>query len=231
MSSDLQISCVIPVFNSARYIAEAIESALGQCYPVVEIIVVDDGSTDDTAEVVKRFSDRVTHIYQSNAGPASARNRGITAATGELVALLDADDLWMPDKTSIQAERFQAQPQLQLCTAQMQNFWSTEVEHEIASLQGTQLTLAQPNLGSSFMARRSLFAAIGMLDPSFKHRDIQELIVRASDRGLAGVALPNVLVKRRIHDSNLSRNRADAGDQELLAIARTRMMRRRGAAS
>lgn len=229
MPSDLEVSCVIPVFNGARYVAQAIQSVLGQSHPVVEIIVVDDGSTDATSEVVQSFGDRVTYLYQSNAGPASARNRGIEAASGQLIALLDSDDLWMPDKTSIQIAQFQARPQLQVCTAQMQNFWSSEVEHEIASLQDGQLTQVQPNLGSSFMARRSFFDAIGLLDPMFKHRDIQELIVRASDRGLETVALSDVLVKRRIHDSNLSRNRADAGDRELLAIARNRMLRRRGA--
>lgn len=231
MSSTLEVSCVVPAYNGARYIAEAIESALAQDHFEVEIIVVDDGSTDSTADVVRGFGDRIRYVYQSNAGPASARNRGIKEATGALIALLDADDLWTPEKTSVQIERFRASPQLMLCTAQMQNFWSQEVEHEIASLQDAQLTQIQPNLGSSFMARRALFENVGLLDPSFKHRDIQELIVRATDCGLATEALPNVLVKRRIHDANLSRNRAAAGDQELLAIARSRMMRKRGTAA
>ncbi len=228
--SALTVSCVIPVYNGERFLAESLQSVMAQSHPVDEIIVVDDGSTDGTREVAGRFGGRVTYVYQANAGPASARNRGIASASAEFIALLDADDLWRTDKTTIQLARFQAQPSLVACTARMENFWSTEVEHELAQLQDGRLTEIQPNLGSSFMARRSLFEKIGLLDATLKHRDIQELIVRATDSGLAIEALADVLVRRRIHDANISRHRSDAGDLELLAIARSRMLRRRKSA-
>ena len=227
MPTNLLVSCVIPVFNGERFLAEAIESVLAQRGFDIEIIVVDDGSTDGTRDVARRFERHATYVHQPNAGPAIARNEGIRRAAGAYVTLLDSDDLWHPDKTAIQITVFEARPELAICTAQMENFWSAEVEHEVASLQGDRLTEIQPNLGSSFMARRSLFEEIGLLDGTLKHRDIQEIILRATDHGLVVEALPNVLVKRRIHDANISRHRSDAGDLELLAIARARLARRR----
>jgi glycosyltransferase involved in cell wall biosynthesis len=227
MKPHLTVSCVIPVFNGERFLAEAIESVLAQSYETSEIIVVDDGSTDGTKTVAARFDQRVAYVEQSNAGPASARNHGIQRASGDFIAFLDSDDLWHPEKTAIQLAHFAARAELVLCTAQMQNFWSAQLAHEAASLADTRLTEIQPNVGSTLMARRSLFQTIGLLDPEFKHRDIQELMLRATHRGLAIEALPDVLVQRRIHDANLSRNRSEAGDLELLALARTRMLRRR----
>lgn len=221
------VSCVIPVFNGERFLAEAIESVRAQSRSNIEIIVVDDGSTDGTNDAASRFAPHVTYVRQQNAGPSSARNHGIRLASGDFVAFLDSDDLWHPDKTAIQLARFEARAELALCTANMQNFWSAEVAHEVATLQDGRLTQIQPNLGSSFMARRSLFQTIGVLDTSFKHRDIQELILRAADSGLITESLPDVLVKRRIHDANISRHRSDAGDLELLALARARLLRRR----
>jgi glycosyltransferase involved in cell wall biosynthesis len=227
MRAHLTVSCVIPVFNGERFLGEAIESVLAQSYRPSEIIVVNDGSTDATKAVASRFAEHVAYVEQSNAGPASARNRGIQSASGNFIAFLDSDDLWHPEKTAIQLAHFAARAELVLCTAQMQNFWSAQLAHEAASLADTRLAQIQPNVGSTLIARRSLFQTIGLLDPAFRHRDIQELILRAVHNGLATEALPDVLVQRRIHDANLSRNRSEAGDLELLLLARTRMMRRR----
>ncbi len=228
MSTDARVSCVIPVYNGARFIGEAIESVLGQqgCRQV-EIIVVDDGSTDSTQDVVSRFSAHVSYVHQPNGGSASARNTGIKRSSAEFVALLDADDLWLPEKVAKQLARFREMPKLAICTTHMRNFWAEEVAHEVALLEDDRLTEVQPNLGSAFMARRSLFDTVGMLDTNFRHRDVHDLVVRANDSGLSIEVLPDVLVHRRIHDANVSRDRSDAGELELLAIARARVARRR----
>jgi glycosyltransferase involved in cell wall biosynthesis len=228
MSTLPLVSCVIPVFNGERYLPQAVESALAQTNCRVEVIVVDDGSTDGTQRVVPRCNS-VKYVYQLNAGPAAARNNGVRHASGEFVALLDADDLWYPDKTATQLARFAARAELSISTAYMQNFWSEEACREADAFAGSSLAQAQPNLASSFMAHRSLFDTIGLLDTKFKHRDIQELMVRATDRGLVAEILPDVLVKRRIHDNNMSRSRSDAADMELVAIATARLARRRQA--
>lgn len=98
MNSNPLVSAIIPTYNRARLVTDAVESILGQTYPEVEIIVVNDGSTDDTLSRLARYRGRTRIISQKNAGPAAARNRGIAAATGELVAFLDSDDVWLPEK-------------------------------------------------------------------------------------------------------------------------------------
>ncbi len=92
------ISVIIPTYNGARYIRQAIDSVLAQSYSDYEIIVVDDGSTDNTAEILWPYGDRITYLYQSNQKLPTARNNGITASKGKYLAFLDSDDLFLPDK-------------------------------------------------------------------------------------------------------------------------------------
>jgi glycosyltransferase involved in cell wall biosynthesis len=96
------VSVIVPAYNCGRYLAEALTSALGQGYTNQEIIVVDDGSTDDTLDVARRFGGRVRVVSQENRGPAAARNRGAREARGEFLAFLDGDDIWLPGKTCAQ---------------------------------------------------------------------------------------------------------------------------------
>jgi glycosyltransferase involved in cell wall biosynthesis len=110
----MRVSAVIPCYNYGRYLARAIDSILAQTYPVSEIIVVDDGSTDNTREVALSYADRVRYIFQQNRGPSAARNRGIRAASGEWIAILDADDWWMPEKTELQLATARSEPKVVL---------------------------------------------------------------------------------------------------------------------
>jgi glycosyltransferase involved in cell wall biosynthesis len=96
------ISCVVPVFNGERYLGEALDSILAQTYRPLELLVVDDGSTDGTAALVTRYRDQIRPLFQPNAGQAAARNLGLSVARGEFVAFLDADDLWHPEKLARQ---------------------------------------------------------------------------------------------------------------------------------
>lgn len=108
----IKITAVIPAYNAEKYIGRAIESILTQSLQVDEIIVVDDGSTDNTAEAVRSFGDKVKLIQQANAGECAARNSGIQAATSPWIAFLDADDEWLPDKIALQAECLRQNPSL-----------------------------------------------------------------------------------------------------------------------
>lgn len=112
-----QVSAVITAYNSGEYIGRAIESVLGQSRAVDEIIVVDDGSTDDTGAVVKECGQKVQYIYQNNAGASAARNAGIKAAKYEWIALLDGDDQWLEDKQEVQMALLERNAELVWCSA------------------------------------------------------------------------------------------------------------------
>ena len=104
------VSVIMPAYNARPFIEQSIRSVLDQDYANIELIVVDDGSRDGTPELAEQFGDRVTVLRQKNAGPAAARNRGINASRGELIAFLDADDVWLPGKASMQVRYLQNHP-------------------------------------------------------------------------------------------------------------------------
>jgi glycosyltransferase involved in cell wall biosynthesis len=106
----MEITAIIPTFNTAAWIAAAIDSVLAQTHPVREIIIIDDGSSDNTREIVAGYSDRVRYIYQENAGPSIARNRAIREASCPWIAFLDADDCWLPEKLARQVQAAETDP-------------------------------------------------------------------------------------------------------------------------
>ena len=126
MGSYPLVSCIIPVFNAERFLDEAVRSALAQTYPALEIIVVNDGSTDGSEAVLAKYQSRVACILQPNRGEAAARNTGVRAARGEFVAFLDADDMWEPEKIGCQVARWHELPVIDLCFTRFQNFWMHE---------------------------------------------------------------------------------------------------------
>lgn len=111
MGHDLRVTAAIPAYNAERYLPDAIESVLAQTHPCFELIVVDDGSTDSTVQIAQSFSE-VRCVSQPNRGDASARNRAISEAQGDLIAFLDADDFWLPEKISSQLDLFRSNPRL-----------------------------------------------------------------------------------------------------------------------
>ena len=215
--SILRVSCIVPVHNGERFLAEALESVLAQTQPPFEIIVIDDGSTDGTHEVLRRYEDRVRHERQENFGPAVARNAALAIASGELIAILDADDLWHAEKLARQSARFTARPELGISVTHGQNFWVPELAHEEAQLGGL---LAPAMAIGSLVARRSVFDRIGPFDESARHKDVVGWLIRASHQGTIVETMADVLMYRRIHQSNMSRRRGGEDASELLALAR-----------
>ncbi|MBL1265000.1 glycosyltransferase family 2 protein [Methylomicrobium sp. RS1] len=139
----MNISAIIPAYNSAEFIADAVRSILMQTHPVLEIIVVDDGSTDATAEIVVNLPGPIKYIKQQNQGPSAARNTGIKAAGGDWIAFLDADDQWTTDKIEKQINLLKTYPSLALIAGDM-----TEIDHEDRII--TQSVLAKHNLLEKF---------------------------------------------------------------------------------
>jgi glycosyltransferase involved in cell wall biosynthesis len=218
------ISCIVPVYNGERYLSDALDSILNQSYRPLEIIVVDDGSTDGTARLIAGYGERVRYLYQPNAGPAAARNFGLTAARGEFVAFLDADDLWHPRKLERQMERFLERPGLDLCVTMVQNFWMPELAEEMGRLHGSRYAHPLPGyVTATLLTRRSLFDSIGFFDPGLRHGDSTEWFLRARAQNLMIELLPEVLVYRRVHPASLSRNRASESRDEFLKLLKARL--------
>ena len=222
------ISCVVPVFNGERYLGEALESILKQSYRPVEIIVADDGSTDGTSTVIVKYGERVLYLKQPNAVSAAARNLGLTAAQGEFVAFLDADDLWHPEKLERQMARFQARPELDYCLAHVQNFWVPELIEEEKRFRDHRISKALPGYSTcTLLARRALFARVGQFNTAVKHADDTDWFLRVSEHRATMEMLADVLLYRRLHQTNISRLRAAHSRDQYLHILKSALDRRR----
>jgi len=224
------VSCIVPAFNAERFLADALASIAAQTHPCTEIIVVDDGSTDGTAEVVRAWSHRVRAFRQANAGPASARNAGIHMASGEFVAFLDADDLWHPGKVERQLQRFAERPDLDACVARVATF------HDGAAL---EMSPRRPATGSvmpayaasTLLARRAVFGLVGLFDASLRHADDTDWFLRLRALGVQMEIIDEVLVDRRLHSANMSLTQSADSLEEYLRVIKVNLDRRRGAPS
>jgi glycosyltransferase involved in cell wall biosynthesis len=199
------ISCVVPVFNGERYLAETLKSIFAQSWRPLEVIVVDDGSTDGTPEIVASHGASVRYLKQSNSGAAAARNLGVRAASGEFIAFLDADDLWHSEKLARQIDVFQQRPELGLCLTHLQNFWITELAPEKNRFEGHRLADVLPGyVTQTLLARRSLFEHVGEFNVDFRLGDATDWFLRTAEAGAIMELLPDVLVYRRMHETNIS---------------------------
>jgi glycosyltransferase involved in cell wall biosynthesis len=216
---DPGISVVIPTFNSARFIRETVESVLAQTYRDREVIVVDDGSTDSTREVLEGFGKDVRCILQDNRGPSAARNRGVEAARGDWIAFLDADDLWDSRKLEVQMSFAAANPGIAL-------LFSDEVEFDehgvvrSSLIAGSrcypaivdQVPIQEPvnkllieNFipTSSVLVRRRCFDTSGLFDESLRVSEDRDLWTRIAARHPIA-CLPEIVGRKRRHDTNIS---------------------------
>ena len=206
------VSVVIPNYNYGRFLAQAVESVREQTLPVKEIIVVDDGSTDDSAEVLAGYGAQIKVIRQRNEGVGAARNCGVQAATGDLVAFLDADDYWLPQKLELQVQRFLAEPDLGLIHCGMQivdvagNPLAERLEGREGWLAENLLTL-KPGVvttsGSAVMIPRAVFESVGGFDPNrlLHPSEDWDLSYRIACRYKIGF-VPEALVQYRQHGVN-----------------------------
>ena len=221
------VSCIVPAWNAERWLRDALESALGQTYAPIEVIVVDDGSTDGTAGVLHAFAGRVVALRQPNAGPAAALNRGLLASCGEYLAFLDADDVWPPAKIERQLARLRAAPHLAACYGLVQNVWTDEVKIEAEALRGHRIRDPVPGLVTgTLLAPRATFARLGPFADQ-RHAYALEWALRLKQAGLPYEVLDEVLLVRRYHAGNMSREGADSRD-EVLALLKRNLDARRG---
>jgi glycosyltransferase involved in cell wall biosynthesis len=222
------ISVIIPVFNGAAFLAEAVASIRCQFIPVDEIIIVDDGSTDRTAEVTAGLGADIRYVYKVNHGPHAAQNTGLAMARGEVIAFLDADDLWPADKLSIQLPLLMSGRQRQVVLGFLQYIRSSES----AGGQWQYLPYLEPFFGANCFGaalfRREAFAVNGMLDEAMVCGGDVDWFLRAREKGLAMAAADRICLFYRLHSGNITRNKARRDHFLLLALEHS-LQRRRAA--
>ena len=197
------ISVIIPVYNGERYLAEAIESALAQTYRPVEIIVVDDGSTDGTARVAERFSPPARLFFQTKSGVGPARNRGVSKARGSFLSFLDADDLWPPDRLSCQMAAFNADPTLDMVFGHAQQFISPELTGRGKVKLDRAREVMPGYLASVLLIKRESFFRVGTFATNWRVGEFVDWYLKAKEAGLKSTMLDGVVLKRRIHTENM----------------------------
>jgi len=206
-----QVSIIIPTYNRAAMLKEAIDSVLAQDFQDFELIVVDDGSTDQTLEIINAYREDITILRQPNQGVSSARNAGIKAASGSLVAFLDSDDLWLPQKLSRQVGFFNANPEAQIC--QTEEIWIRNNVRVNPKKRHKKLSgmIFEPSLNlclvspSAVMIKQSLFKKVGLFDESLPACEDYDLWLRISCRYPIHLIETPLIIKRGGHADQLSR--------------------------
>ncbi|MFC1680524.1 glycosyltransferase family 2 protein [Pseudomonadota bacterium] len=221
----MTVSVVIPVYNGAQYLAEALDSVVAQTVSPQRIILVDDGSSDDSRTIAQRCP-QVQLIETSHQGVADARNTGIEASDTTLIAFLDQDDIWLPQKLEKQLALFDANPSPEYVLALQSYFLEPGINRpawlKADILQGPQ----EGSTPSALVVRKSLFSRIGYFDPRYPNASDVDWFFRAKDMGIPHQTVEELLVRKRVHADNQS-ERVMAIHREILQISRASIMRQK----
>lgn len=221
MPTDLSVGVVIPAFNASGFLAEAIDSVLSQTHPPIDILVVDDGSTDDTFAVASGSAPRVRVERQGNAGIGAARNRGLELVHGDVVAFLDADDLLTPASIGHRVELLTRQPEIELVFGQVRRFCQM--------LDRVPVAIDEPrpcHIPGSMLVRREALERVGPFPTKTHVAEGLDWLLRARELPLNEVTVDEQVVWRRVHGENNSlRHRSEIG--EFARVLKASLDRRR----
>jgi glycosyltransferase involved in cell wall biosynthesis len=219
------ISIIVPSYNSAHFVRQALDSAFAQTYRPIEVIVVDDGSTDDTADVLRPYMDRIIYVRQDNRGLAGARNSGLRAASGELIALLDADDVWLEEHLESGYQALASVPDAALVHSEVY-YWDAATGERTRrdvprhSYQGDcylQLFARNTIIPSTLLFRRACYDLHGGFDESFRRCEDWDFALRmARHYRFAYNDDPRVLY--RVHSASLSSNAVKMRESDLVVL-------------
>ena len=219
------VSVVIPVFNGERFLREVVQSVLDQKYSPVEIIVVDDGSTDGTAAVARSLGETVRYLRQTNQGPAAARNRGIERAQGSLIAFADADDLWPSEKLELQLPYLINDMAIEIVMGRIQQVRLSKTVNGQTQAEEFAEPAFSVNLGSAVI-RKSVFERVGLFDETMRYSEDVDWFMRAREAGAAIVAIDAVTLLYRQHEENMTRGKSTTELNVLKALKRSLDRRR-----
>jgi glycosyltransferase involved in cell wall biosynthesis len=225
------ISVMIGVYNAAPYLGEAIDSVFAQSYRPLELIVVDDGSDDGSAEVAQSYGDALVYAYQENAGNGAARNHAVRLAAGELFAFLDADDRFVPDKLDRQWAALEADSALDMVFGHVREFVSPELTDDQRSAIRAPAPGPAPWTAPNLMLiKRDSFLRVGPFSEAVKVGVTVDWYARATEEALRSTMLPDVLLERRLHLTNNGLRERESRAQ-YLHVLKAALDRRRGGAS
>jgi len=199
----LLVSIIVPVYNSERYLEFTLQSIFSQDYQPIEVIVVDDGSTDGSTKIAKSFKN-IQYIYQKNQGPSAARNTGITVSQGDFISFLDSDDMWLPAKLSLQVSCLLNHPGVGFVVAHRRMLVEQGIEKPLWYKEQIFQKDSVCFQASALLAWSSTFKEVGLYNPSYRFGENAEWLTRAKDAGVRYAILPETLLISRIHDKNLT---------------------------
>jgi len=197
------VSVIIPVYNAERFLLEAVESVRRQDYQPMEIIIVDDESTDSSAALISNLGDDIRFFSQEHQGPSIARNQGLTMARGNVIAFLDADDIWPLGRLRLQITRLQEDPNLEVVMGRTQYFGLLSVLRVKIRFEGPDNTAIIMSLGSALI-RKSTFEKVGDLDESLPSHEDLDWFLRAREKGVSMLILKQITLQYRMHEGNYS---------------------------
>lgn len=210
------ISVIIPVYNCEKYISDAIDSVMAQNYQNLEIIVIDDGSTDNTANIVKNRNS-TKYIFQQNAGPASARNKGICSASGELIAFIDSDDLWPENKLGMQLIEFQDDKDSEVIMGRIKYVELPDAVKRNMMRLDSDNTFKYINLGAGLF-KKSVFEKVGLFNEDFRFWEDLDWFLRAYENGISIKFIDQAAMIYRVHSDNMSNDRNQANHYFIKAV-------------
>jgi glycosyltransferase involved in cell wall biosynthesis len=218
------VSVIIPVFNGERFLREAVQTVLAQNYSPLEIVIVDDGSTDSTASVVKSLGEPVRYLHQTNQGPAAARNRGIEQAQGSLLAFADADDLWPGNKLELQLPCLIEDVAVEIVMGRIQQVLLSETDGKTQAKEFAEPAFSV-NLGSAII-RKSVFERVGLFDETMRYSEDVDWFMRAREAGAAIKTIDAVTLLYRQHEQNMTRGKSASELNVLMALKKSLDRRR-----
>lgn len=211
------ISVIIPAYNGSPFIERALKSILRQTHAATEIVVIDDGSTDDTAEVVARFGQGVKYFAKPNGGLVSTRNEGIRRVNSDFIALLDQDDWWPDDMLEKTLGYFQQNPHWQVVHGQSKVEFEPGANRDAFKLPEAQLTAHFP-LVSAALFRRSAFERVGLFDGDLPIANDLDWFNRARESDLPLLAIPDLTLHYRWHANNTTKDTQRLRTQMMMAL-------------
>jgi glycosyltransferase involved in cell wall biosynthesis len=223
------VSAIVPVHDNARYLTEALDSIDAQSYEPLELVVVDDGSTDGSADIARERADRLVEL--THGGVAHARNAGVAAACGELIAFLDGDDIWTTGALETRVRHLEQNPETGFVLGRMQLFLDPHSPPPTEGFAREMMSRPQAGFLQTFVGRREVFEAVGGFDETLVIAEDTDWLKRASDAGVVAAHVDEVFALKRLHPESLTARHGKLMRPLLMKVLRDSVDRRRTGAA